>query len=145
MKKSWGFIPKILSREKTIESRWLRNRSAPWGRVRAGDTVWLKNTGEPVTARAWAARVIQFDGLTPARVRALLRKYGKADGIAPRDIPKFYARFKNKRYCIFVFLEWAVRVTPFDINKRGFGSMAAWLTVPDIRSVAARRSAKRMV
>ena len=52
MRKSWEFLPKILSGEKTIESRWLKNKSVPWGRVCIGDTIYFKNTGEPVTAKA---------------------------------------------------------------------------------------------
>lgn len=145
MRKSWGFIPKIVSREKVIESRWYLNRSAPWGHIRAGDSVWFKNAGEPVTARAWVTRVLQFEDLTPTRVRALLRRYGGADGIAPRNVPEFYERFKNKRYCILVFLERAVRVTPFDVDKSEFGAMAAWMIIENIRRVAVKNTCVRQV
>lgn len=41
----WNLIPKILSGEKTIESRWYRTRRAPWGGIRAGDTVYFKDSG----------------------------------------------------------------------------------------------------
>jgi len=36
MKRSWGLIPKILSGEKTIESRWYKKRIPPWNRISKG-------------------------------------------------------------------------------------------------------------
>lgn len=135
MKKSWGLIPKILSGEKTIESRWYRNRSAPWGRIGAGETVYFKNSGEPVSLKATVRRVLQFEGLMPSRVRALLQQYGAADGISRRDLAKFYTLFKDKKYCILIFLKNPQLVPPFAVDKRGFGSMAAWLTLPRVRKL----------
>ena len=38
MKRSWGFTGKILSGKKSIESRWLMVKCAPWDKVKAGDT-----------------------------------------------------------------------------------------------------------
>ena len=105
MKKSWGLLPKILAGEKTIESRWYRNRSAPWHTIAAGDTVYFKNTGEPVTVRANVARVVRLEKLSPMRVKAALHKYGKADGIAARDLNVYYRKFEDKRYALLIFLK----------------------------------------
>lgn len=63
MKKSWELIPKIISGEKTIESRWYKNRIAPWDRISEGDTVYFKDSGEPVSAVATVSKVLQFDNL----------------------------------------------------------------------------------
>lgn len=46
MKPSWKLIPKILSGEKTIESRWYQTRRAPWNGIAAGDVVYFKDSGE---------------------------------------------------------------------------------------------------
>ncbi|HUQ19854.1 MAG TPA: ASCH domain-containing protein [Gemmatimonadaceae bacterium] len=132
MKKSWGFLPLILSGEKTIESRWYMNRAVPWGRINAGDRVYFKDSGEPVTAVATVSKVLQFENLTPRRTRDILVKYGKQDGIEKDEIPDYVDFFKDKKYCILVFLSDVRTVKPFEINKRGFGAMAAWLTVPHI-------------
>lgn len=138
MRKSWGLLEKIANKEKTIESRWYQSRRAPWGRVRAGDVVYFKNSGEPVTLKTKVKNVFQYDNLTPERVAALLEKYGKDDGISPEQVPFFFERFKNKKYCILIFLESPQTTKPFSISKKGFGAMASWLCVSSIAVVKVR-------
>lgn len=135
MRKSWGLTQKILSGEKVIESRWYQYRYRPWDGVQAGDTVYFKDSGEPVGVKASVARVLQFADLTPSKVLELLKQYGDADGIDAAALPEYYERFKNKRYCILVFLTGPQQVVPFQINKSGFGSQAAWLTVEQIDTI----------
>ncbi len=135
MKKSWGLTEKILDGRKVIESRWMKNRSAPWHRISAGDVVYFKNSGEPVRMRASVSGVVYIENLTPRTVAAVLHKYGRRDGIDRRDAPKFRRLFENKKYCTLVFLRGARPVRPFGIRKRGFGAMAAWLCVGSLRSI----------
>lgn len=132
MKLSWGFLPMILTGEKTIESRWYMNRSVPWGTINAGDRVYFKDSGEPVTAAANVSKVLEFENLTRRRIHEILVRYGRRDGIEKDEIPDYVDFFKDKKYCILVFLSNVRAVKPFEINKRGFGAMAAWLTVPHI-------------
>ena len=54
-------IPKILSGEKKIESRWYMMKIAPRERIHIGDTVYFKDAGKEVTAMAEVENVIQFD------------------------------------------------------------------------------------
>ena len=135
MEKSLGLTRKILSGEKTIESRWYRTKRAPWGRIEAGDTVYFKDSGAPVTVRAEVAKVVQCDGLTPAKVKEILGRYGPEIGIAPDGRPAFYETVKDKRYCLLIFLMNARGVEPFEIDKRGFGVRAAWITVEDVGQI----------
>lgn len=76
MRKSWGLTDKILSGEKKIESRWYLNRYVPWDRIKTGDTVYFKDSGEPVRIKATVSQVMQYDNLNPDKVRELLNKYG---------------------------------------------------------------------
>lgn len=124
MKKSWGLIPKILCGQKQIESRWGINKCSPWEKVKAGDTVYFKNSGEPVTVKAKVSKVQQFADLSPSKVKGIL---GKING----DI----VWAKNKRYCTLIYLTDVKKIKPFNINKSGFGSAAAWLTVPNINKI----------
>lgn len=135
MKKSWGLIPKILNGEKTVESRWYMNRYAPWDRVKEGEIVYFKDAGEPVSARAEVSRVMQYSDLDPDKVREVLDAHGQKDGLGVKDMPKFYGLFRNKRYCILIFLRNAQRVEPFKIDKTGFGIGSAWLTVESVESL----------
>ena len=132
MRKSWGFIPKIAVGEKIIESRWYKVRYAPWGRIQPGEQVYFKNAGEPVTLSAEVAKVLYFSDLTPEKVLEILETYSKDDGIEEERIPEFFERFKQKRYCMLIYLKNVQRVVPFEIHKQGFGAMASWLCVDDM-------------
>src|SRR3990167_1851244 len=135
MRKSWGLTQKILTGEKKIESRWYKFKRAPWNQIRSGDTIYFKDSGEPVRIRAKVSKVLQFSDLTPARVKNLLNKYGIADGLFRRELPKYYQMFKDKKYCLLIYLKDATKIGSFDIDKRGFGVMAAWITVEDINKI----------
>ncbi len=124
MKKSWGLIPKILSGQKKIESRWGVNRCSPWGKVKEGDTVYFKNSGGPITVKAKISKVEQFAKLTPQKIKEILEKINGDTSWA-----------KNKRYCTLIYLTDVKSVKPFNINKTGFGSASAWLIVSDINKI----------
>ncbi|MFH1445082.1 MAG: hypothetical protein ABIF08_01225 [Nanoarchaeota archaeon] len=138
MKKSWGLTPKILSGEKKIESRWYKNKCSPWNKIKAGETVYFKDSGDPVTVKTEVKKVIQFSNLTPEKIKEILYKYGKADGLGIGDIPKFIELFKYKKYCMLIFLENPQKVKPFCIDKTGFGMMSAWISVDDINKIEAK-------
>ncbi len=134
MKKSWGLTQKILTGEKRIESRWYKAKHAPWDRIKAGEVVYFKDSGEPVTVKADVEKVLQFSNLNPEIVREILCSHGKDIGLCADDILNF-EMFKNKKYCILVFLKNPRKVNPFDIDKKGFGMMSAWISVDDINNI----------
>ena len=136
MKPAWKLIPKILSGQKTIESRWYKNKSAPWDNISVGDTVWFKDSGKPVTARATVSNVIQLDDVSGTKLRALAKKYGDCPGICfVSDKEKIFAWVSTKRYTILIFLKDAKPVKPFCISKQGFGNACAWMVVNNINDV----------
>jgi ASC-1-like (ASCH) protein len=135
MRKSWGLMDKILSGQKKIESRWYSVKYKPWDIIRKGETVYFKNSGEPVSIKAEVDKVMQFVDLTPKKVKEILDKYGKNNGIEEEKIPEFFKRFKDKKYCMLIFLKNPVKIQPFDIDKTGFGAMSAWITVDNIAKI----------
>lgn len=135
MRESWGLIPKILDGRKKIESRWGINKCAPWGKVKVGDKVYFKNSGEPVCAVAKVSRIREFANLNPQKVEKILRKYGGADGIAVTDLERTIWWAKKKRFCTLIYLENPRLVRPFNIDKVGFGSAVAWLCVGKINKI----------
>lgn len=135
MKKSWGLTPKILSGRKKIESRWYKAKVCPWDRVKVGETIYFKDSGEPVSIKAEVEKVLQFSDLTPEKVKEILVVYGGSDGIEDKDTLVFYERFKNKKYCMLIFLKNPQKIEPFEINKKGFGIMSAWIVVEDIEKI----------
>jgi len=123
-------LAKILSGEKTIESRWYVNKKTPYGTVKAGDTLWFKETGDPVTARATVEKALFFD-LRQTSAISILKEHGT--GICAPI--KWASAVADKRYCTLVFLTDVQRVEPFKIDKTGYGNMAAWITVEDINRI----------
>ena len=132
MKKEWGLTEKIIGGTKTMESRWYINKSTPWGKIHADDAVYFKDSGCPITIKTKVKKVLSFTSLTPQKVKDLLNKYYVSDGINKKDIDKFYTLFKDKNYCLLIFLSNVKRVKPFNINKKGFGAMSAWISVEKI-------------
>ena len=65
----------------------------------------------------------------------ILREYGNDDGISHDKIDFYYNLFKNKRYCMLIFIKNPEQVKPFDIDKKGFGAMASWICVDDINKL----------
>jgi len=116
-------LAKILSGEKTIESRWYYTRRAPWDKVKKGDIIYFKNVGEPVTAQATVKKVLQFE-LDNPKIKELLTMYGSELGVTDH-----YPIVKNRSYCILMFLEKVKKIKPFEVDKKGHGMMSAWLSL----------------
>lgn len=133
MKKSWGLIPKILSGEKTIESRWYQSRISPWNNISAKDTVYFKNSGGLIEARANVSKVFQFEFKNISEIKNVVKKYGKDICLIERN-PEKWGRVP--RYGILIKLENPKIIPkPFQINKSGFGSASAWIVVKDIKKI----------
>ena len=117
MNKKFGdLITKILSGEKKIESRWSKNKIAPWGRVHPNDVIYFKQSGGNVEARAEVEKVVGIENLDQKTVQRIAKEYGLKEEWG-----------KDKKYCTLIFLKNPKKVSPFKINKSGFGSAAAWL------------------
>lgn len=134
MRKDWNLIDKIVNGKKTIESRWYKSRYAPWDRVHAGDTIYFKDSGSLITAKATVCDVKQFADYTDKQLRTLISNYG--GGICfTNGFNGAYAWTRDKKYCILIFLENPQRVQPFAIDKKGYGNACAWMCVGDIKNV----------
>jgi predicted transcriptional regulator len=127
----WGLLGKILDGRKTIESRWYVHRTNPWNNISAGDVVYFKESGKPVEAKADVEKVLFFENLDDEKIKMVIGKYGERIGIS-LDNSEFYS---GKNYCILVFLKNVKKVEPFQVDKKGFGNAAAWLTVSDINKI----------
>lgn len=127
----------ILAGKKTVESRWYINKVSPWNNIKAGDTVYFKESGCPVTAVSKVSKVVQYADLNDDLIFEIINKYGKK--IAPNSdalsLSKWAEKERSKRYCILIFLEDVRSILPFNINKKGFGISSAWLAVGDIHKI----------
>jgi len=134
MNKSWKLIPKIISGEKKIESRWYKSKVAPWNRIQAGDIVYFKDAGEAVTAKAEVEKVLQFENYDELKMQEIINQYYSQ--ICFRSPPeKVIDWAKEKKHCILIFLKNPSIIEPFKINKTGFGNACAWICVEDIEKI----------
>lgn len=133
MNPAWKLIPKILSGEKTIESRWYQTRHAPWNQIQKNDTIFFKDSGKPITAQADVSEVLQFTFQDLAGVRYVLNQYGKEICLVNPD-PTTWG--KLPKYCILIRLKNPqILKQPFAIHKAGYGIGCAWMVVEDINDI----------
>lgn len=128
-------LTKILTGEKTIESRWYKSKVAPWGNIKAGEIIYFKESGDPVRAKAEIAEVMQFY-LPQTDIPDLLEKYSKKICFTG-PMPELIAWCRERKYCILLCLKNVEPIEPFEINKKGFGLMAAWISVDKIERIKA--------
>lgn len=116
---------RLLSGEKTIESRLYRSRRPPFGTISVGDTVYFRAVGGLVFARSTARRVEQHTDLTPAAIAALRRAWSRE--IAAQ--PDYWRAKRHSRYAVLIWLEHIRPARRPAIHiARQFGS--AWITLP---------------
>lgn len=116
-------LEKILAGQKTIETRFSRLKSLPFGQVQAGDVIYFKLSGGLVLARAVVARVEEFDDLTPSRIQELARRYEKELAISE----DFLARKLESKYASLIFLEKVEACEPWQYKQ---GGRAGWIILP---------------
>jgi len=135
MRKSWGLLKKIKNGNKKIESRWYKNKYPPWGRIREGDIIYFKDSGEPITLKTKVDQVKFYSDLMPEKIEQILLEYGSDEGIGLDSVDDFFLSIKDKKYCILMFLSDVENIEPFEIDKTGFGAMSAWITLRDINNI----------
>ena len=132
MTPSWKLIPKILSGEKLIESRWYQTRRTPWNKVAIGDRVFFKDSGKPITARAIVSRIWQFEIGTAKDAEKIVAEFGQRICIINPDVKTWG---KTPKYCVLIELKDPKPIPPLAINKKGFGAGVAWITVNSIDTI----------
>lgn len=135
MKRSWGLIPKIISGEKTCEARWCKTKHAPWGVAHKGDHIYFKNGAEPVTVMAIVLNVYQYEVRDNIHALEIMEKHILPDlgtNKIPEDILKYIT---NKNYAMFLYFTNVKKIQPFEIDKRGLGSMTAWISIDNINKI----------
>ncbi|MBN8490329.1 MAG: hypothetical protein J0M00_02715 [Burkholderiales bacterium] len=114
------YLGYLLTRRKTIESRFSITRVAPFETVERGDVVLLKRSGGPVVGLALVGRT-EFVHLAPntwAYVKSFSREIC-ADA-------EFWESRRAKRYATLMQVDDITDVEPFTIDK---GDRRAWVVL----------------
>ncbi|MCG3128773.1 MAG: hypothetical protein CHACPFDD_03664 [Phycisphaerae bacterium] len=114
----------VLSGRKQLESRLYRTRRTPVGRVRVGDTIYLKPTGGAVEAVCRAGAVRELPQLRDADLRRIRARYQTLLQ-APRN---YWRRTRKSRCGVLIWLADVRRCGPVVEVPRQFGS--GWVELP---------------
>lgn len=91
---------KILQGKKTIESRFSRAKSVPFGAVGSGDLVYIKPSGKDIIGEFRVRKVIFFDGLSPKDLDYIKKEYG--EGLAVEE--NYWEGKANSKYGTLIFI-----------------------------------------
>lgn len=129
MTPAWKMIPKILSGEKSIESRWYQTKRAPWDRISSGDRVFFRDSGRLIGAMATVSRVWQFAIHDLSEVEGIVAEFGDRICLVESNV-KMWPRLP--KYCVLIELVNPKEIVPFAVDKRGFGAGVAWMSIDSI-------------
>ncbi|MFT5730205.1 MAG: ASC-1-like (ASCH) protein [Desulforhopalus sp.] len=131
------FMNKVLSGEKTVESRWSKDRRSPYGKIQTGDTIYFKFSSGPVAAKADVSKVDSFSIVDDRKgVEIYVDAHYKALGLETLSRTKqFLHNNQSKYYVTFITLKKVRKIEDFNINKDGFGIRASWIVIEDINKL----------
>ncbi|MFA6982240.1 MAG: ASCH domain-containing protein [Patescibacteria group bacterium] len=142
MKKEWKLIPRILDGTKTVESRWYKSKIIPWDKIKSGDTLYFKDSGGPVFVQANVTKVDQYEVEDNIEAASIMQRYLWED-LGTLELPEAVENYiKNKRYAVFVHFNKIKRISPFEIDKSGFGMQCAWILVPTIKGIVKKQTGR---
>ncbi len=107
------FLSMILSGEKTIESRFSRNRCAPYGEVGDGDVILIKAVAGPICGISLAQRTWSYD-LASEPMSRIRDRFGA--GIGGDD--EFWAARTDALYATLIELGMPAALPPVVCDKR---------------------------
>jgi hypothetical protein len=107
------FLALVLGGDKTIESRFSRNRCAPYGEICDGDVILLKEVGGPICGLALATRAWCYN-LTLEPIDKIREQFGL--GVCADD--DFWASRADANYATLIELGSPLSIEPVDCDKR---------------------------
>jgi ASC-1-like (ASCH) protein len=82
-------IKKIISGQKTVESRFSKSKIAPFGQVEVGDMVYMKASGKDVQGQFVVKKVISIEGMDQDDWNELKKQYGDETWLPEKDGVKY--------------------------------------------------------
>lgn len=118
-------IDALLTGQKTIESRFSRDKRPPFGRIKKGHCVYFRATGGGYEARARASRVQCLEDLTPRLVDQIAAEH--RDRIGGDDA--YWEGVREARCVTLVHLTGCEAVSHGPSLDRQRGDRRAWFVL----------------
>jgi hypothetical protein len=126
-------LKKLLNGDKTMIIRGATGRKMPYGRVEAGDVLYLiENDGSGLAkARAEVTSVLNSEILSKEASTELV----SSQQVQLQLTDSQFKRWAGKRYLVLIEVKNVEEVSPFRIDRSAYGNMDDWLPVGSIESV----------
>lgn len=125
-----GVGEKILSGQKTIESRFSKVKNPPFLTISSGDLVYIKPSGKEPIGQFRVQKVFFFDNLSENDLKDLQKRYGKE--ISAED--SYWEAKLNSKYGTLIFIgnSSGFITSPVKIPKK---DLRGWVVLPAGRQV----------
>lgn len=118
------YLDMILEGRKRIELRLYKTKHPAFGRVFAGEKLFLKVSSGHVSAIATVEKVKTFENLTPGRILELKKRYNHDIGGSDEH---WHSKMDSK-YCLLVWLKDVKTIEPLRIHKKDW---RAWVVLTE--------------
>lgn len=105
--------------QKTIESRFTKNKIVPYNKITKDDIVFIKKSGGNIIGYLTIKEVLFFD-LNATNISFIKDHYGTK--LCVDEI--FWEQKKNSKYATLIMIDQIKKIKPFKINKKG---MQTWI------------------
>ena len=106
------YIDKILNKEKTIESRFSKNKISPYKKIKPNDVVYLKVSGSnKIVAKFEVSKVLFFEKFD---IQDIKHKYNKF--ICAPDF--YYIKKKYSKYATLIYIKNPCLIEKKEIIKK---------------------------
>lgn len=113
------YLTYMLDSRKTIESRFSKNKIAPYEKITKEDVVFIKKSGGNIVAYFTIKEVLFFD-LEKETIENIKQKYNKELCVDEN----FWEQKRTSKYATLIKIDKVVKLDPFPINKKG---MQTWI------------------
>lgn len=114
-----SYLTYVLEGKKTIESRFSKNKIAPYNQINKNDIVIVKKSSGNVVAYFTIKEVI-FYNLSITPISEIKAKYNEQLCVDEN----FWISKKSSNYATLIIIDNLVKLNPFHINKKG---MQTWI------------------
>lgn len=116
------YLSAMIVGRKTIESRWSKKRMPPFGWVKGGDVLLLKEVSGPIRAIASVGHVEAFGPLPPGAATRIMDEH--REGLALEDA--FRERKQDDAFATLMFLGKVFGMRPLILEKQ---DRRAWVVL----------------
>ena len=107
-------LKKVMNGEKKIESRFSKNKIAPYDSIQEGDVIFFKETSGPIIGKAIAKKIKFFSNLDKSKIQILKSQYQSV--LCTTD--NFWNKKIDSSYATLISLQEIKEIEPIIIEKK---------------------------